>query len=108
MHKQFKKFSPELARLVDDHEQERNRRCEFPEKISPRNALLFDGLTLKQKGCFILHFFMTRKEIALLYGVSINTVKDHLRKGMEQMPRHQVIRLKRIKRRSPPSLSVPD
>lgn len=102
MPKQFKKSSPELERLIREQKEDRNGKYVFPERITPRNRVLFNGLTLKQKGTLILSLFMTRKEIAAYQGVCETSVKDQLRLTKEKLSKEDFKRYDglRVRRRS--------
>ena len=93
------KYSPELEHLIHEQEKDQSGTYEYPERINPRNPDLFKALTLKEKSCTILHFFMTRKEIAFALGVTENTIKDALRRSGKKLSENEVFRFKKFKKR---------
>jgi len=64
----------ELDRLIRQQEKDRLRPRVFPENITPRKPAIFPTLTLHQKACFILSFFMKRSEIAELFSIKSSSV----------------------------------
>lgn len=86
MPKLFKKFSPELKRLIEEQERDQSHSHEFSEKIDPRSPILFRNLTACQKASFILSIFMNRSEIALAMKVKPKTVNKHIQNGLKRLP----------------------
>jgi len=100
MPKQFKKFSPELKRLIEEQERDQSHSHEFSEKIDPRSPVLFHNLTACQKASFILSLFMKRSEIAEAMKIRPKTVNKHIENGLKRLPddmREQYESLKKIK-----------
>lgn len=103
MPKQFKKFSPELERLVREQEREQSNSHEFSEKIDPCSPVLFRSLTASQKASFILSLFMKRKEIAQAMKIKPKTVNKHIENSLKRLPDDLIKRyadLKKIKTHS--------
>ena len=87
-----------LKRLTASQEKDRQSRYAFPERITPRNPILFPNLTPSQKVCFILSFFMPRREIAKVLGVRSETVTKYRKRGYKRLLLEERLNLRKLRR----------
>lgn len=88
----------ELKRLIAEQEKDKQSCHVFPERITPRNPILFSNLTLRQKACLILSFFMSRREIAKVLNVTPSTVTKYRKRGYERLLPEKHLHLKKLRR----------
>lgn len=87
-----------LKRLIAEQEKDKQSRHVFPESITPRNPVLFARLTLRLKACFILSFFMPRREIAKVLNITPCTVTTYRKRGYKRLLPEERARLVKIKK----------
>ena len=85
-----------LKHLIAEQETDRKNYYTFPERINPRRQLLFPALTPRIKACFILSFFMKRKEIALALKIKSLTVSKHRKRGLKVLTEEEIQRYRGV------------
>jgi len=90
--------SDELKRLITEQESDRRGRHTFPERITPRCPKLFSALPPRQRACFILSFFMRRREIAQALFIKPSSVSKYLKRGFKSLSDKEIYRYRAIKK----------
>ena len=85
-----KSGTAKLTQLIQEQEKDQKTYRVFPERIISRKPVLFPDLTPRIKACFILSFFMKRKEIAAALKIKSSTVTTHRKRGLKVLTEEEI------------------
>ncbi len=89
-------LNEQLNQLIEEQTKDKEGRIVFPERIVPRRAILFNGLPLRERACFILSLFMPRREIASILRITTGSVTQYRKRALKRLPEKEVLQYRRI------------